>query len=56
MLPHREVSAFRWAAEALERTLAIQTQLAEAYRGVEEGMALLGRTVGRIEEGHSSCT
>jgi len=56
VLPSREVSAFRWMAEALERTLALQARLAAAYQEVEEGMAVLRLETGRNGGGRASCT
>ena len=56
VLPSWEVSPFRWMAEALERTLALQARLAAAYGEVEEGMAVLRLETGRNGGGCASCT
>jgi hypothetical protein len=41
VLGHGEITRFRWAAEALGLTLAVQAKLVEAYRSVEEERASL---------------
>ena len=42
-LGRRDISQFRWAAEAIARTLVLAAPLAEAYRSVEDDRAALRR-------------
>ena len=39
VLSRREINQFRWAAQALDLTLALEAPLAEAYRSVEDDRA-----------------
>ncbi len=41
VLSRRDINQFRWAAEALGRTLALAAPLAQAYRSVEDDRATL---------------